>query len=804
MSDHSSERSRFSGDDDTLRQLQTAREAEEAIKTLHRTQQQLLELEQRRLQSENQRRDEELASKAALRERAERRRETRLHMAALELEVKTFRDDLVRNELMAKRFEGVVLASHRFALIRKRLSTMTELMAEMDDLADIRFFGELQYSIEHVASSQTELFGSAPMKDAAKQLDALLDWHRGQTSVGAETVRPLELHTQCRVRVDGWPSSMPAILEKYRSLEMLREAEGAAVQVQKQADLAAMGYQQLWSAVSPVFNDLTNVRVGRGEREYVTGKSEPSLEQQIQSIAGLKAEIDAHLALLEKARVTWQNDHALVEEAKTFLKVEQFGAAEKSISSAGSARWTDIDFALVTQALDSALQKMLDAVDADSQGSRRRALSLLDDLVSKHSDSATVRDGLVLRRDVLLGEHQAKMKSYQRRFTGVFVVLVVGALYHWASNFIEQFEFQLPQGLPAAVEAQKIAAQEFAKDAREAAEGSVPENGPKAEVPPRDTPSAPINPVDELPATAPAELAAPQKAPAPVPVPVLPKREPTELQVVDMAADKAAFESGFKRIPAGVFQMGDPSESGAPVHEVMVREFHISTTEIPFGEWKTIKTWAEDAGYSFENSGRGKTNTHPVSEVSWYDAVKWCNARSERAGLTPCYYLSASRDSSAVYRQGVTALTLEMIEMEADGYRLPTEAEWEKAARGGVPGRRFPNGNVLSSREANFCNVGGNTLPVKYYIPNPYGLHEMAGNVMEWCQDSFGADYYRVSSANDPTGPGTVNERVVRGGSWTDPKADSCRVAGRLGHPPESVSGNKGFRLVRRLPSSRR
>ena len=258
------------------------------------------------------------------------------------------------------------------------------------------------------------------------------------------------------------------------------------------------------------------------------------------------------------------------------------------------------------------------------------------------------------------------------------------------------------------------------------------------------------------------------------------------------ASDEWLVPEGMALIPAGRFQMGD-DRVVRPVHTVTVSAFAMDKWEVSIELWEGVRAWGNGHGYDLVAGGSYGTK-HPVHSVSWFDVVKWCNARSEKEGKVPAYYLDGAM--TQVYRGEVKAPS--GVKWDA-GYRLSTEAEWEYAARGGVAGKLYPWGtDEISAELANYtASNKEKTTPVGSYGANRYGLYDMAGNVWEWCFDWYGG--YEQTAQTDPRGPSSGLFRVIRGGGRNG-LADYCRVADRR-YNGDPVYGSIyfGFRSV--LPS---
>jgi formylglycine-generating enzyme required for sulfatase activity len=298
--------------------------------------------------------------------------------------------------------------------------------------------------------------------------------------------------------------------------------------------------------------------------------------------------------------------------------------------------------------------------------------------------------------------------------------------------------------------------------------------------------------------------------------------------------DESTPPVGMTLIPAGSFLMGnfvvnnfynsatnDPDITDATPTNVYVSAFYMDVNLVSSNQWEPVYKYATNQGYQFDDAGEAVAPNNPVNFVDWFDAVLWSNARSQQAGLTPVYYADAGFTQVLMAR--IPNVTVYQ-NLTNNGYRLPTEAEWEKAARGGLSGNRFPWGNIITEDQADYEGAptlynydsatysgyntnfdtgslsAGYTSPVGSFAPNGYGLYDMAGNLFEWCWDWYAAPPYPAGSpylgGANPTGPATGSFRLARGSSWII-DASFARCAYRHNNNPDSAQYATGFRCVR-------
>ena len=212
-------------------------------------------------------------------------------------------------------------------------------------------------------------------------------------------------------------------------------------------------------------------------------------------------------------------------------------------------------------------------------------------------------------------------------------------------------------------------------------------------------------------------------------------------------------------IPAGKFVMGDRDEVDAPPHEIFISAFDMDRQLV------TQEFYQKVMG---TNPSRWKGASNPVEQLRWSDALKFCNKRSEVEGLQSCYDLKTLKCN-----------------FDANGYRLPTEAEWEYACRAGTTTAYFFGD--APTRLGDYAwfdkNSGGHPRPIGQKQANPWGLYDMIGNVWEWCNDCYKVDYYQESPKQDPRGPNEGQNKVLRGGAWRF-SAENCRSGYRYNESP--------------------
>ena len=341
-----------------------------------------------------------------------------------------------------------------------------------------------------------------------------------------------------------------------------------------------------------------------------------------------------------------------------------------------------------------------------------------------------------------------------------------------------------PQAETPAPKAESPAPQAQAPDAPVIA-AALPAT-PVPEVKPAQAPAQ--TPADNPPAEKPAQ---PEQPPQPVatpkPEPAKPAPPPAPAEELPPPAP-VTVQNEMALLPAGANSGTDPDFKRYT--HTLEAPLWVDAYEVSKKKWDSVYAWAVSNGYRFSNPGKAKGPDHPVTEISWLDGVKWCNARSEMEGLAPCYSIGGN-----VFKTSETAPTCTFT---ANGYRLPTANEWRYAARGGLSGKRFPWGDTIGHGQANYaagaaaCEASPTkgfhpsfskdaepfTCPVGTFGPNRFGLYDLAGNVAEmiWALDGL--------------------NRATQGGSWQD-EADYLRIGKDRVLKPYHTSPANGFRTVR-------
>jgi formylglycine-generating enzyme required for sulfatase activity len=254
------------------------------------------------------------------------------------------------------------------------------------------------------------------------------------------------------------------------------------------------------------------------------------------------------------------------------------------------------------------------------------------------------------------------------------------------------------------------------------------------------------------------------------------------------------------------FAEGDPADGETPIHRVRVSPFRMDAAAVTNAEFAAF---VEENGHVTDAERFGSSAVFhllveadadvvgAVAETPWWLGVRGATWRSPEGGRST---VEGRGDHPVVHVSWNDAVAY----TAWSGRRLPTEAEWEYAARGGLEGKRFPGGdepdecNIFHGDFPNHPAVPIGTVAARTGTPNAFGLYHMVGNVWEWCADRFSPTYYTESPRDDPRGPTSGDERVMRGGSYLchDSYCRRYRVAARTGNTPDSSSGNVGFRCA--------
>ena len=261
------------------------------------------------------------------------------------------------------------------------------------------------------------------------------------------------------------------------------------------------------------------------------------------------------------------------------------------------------------------------------------------------------------------------------------------------------------------------------------------------------------------------------------------------LLITLFAFKNTLIETDLIQVKVVTFKMGSKnSDTSAELdeqkeHSVILNTFEISKFEVTVWEWKQFIK-ANKMKMPIKPSW-GWQDNYPINGITWNEAIAYCNWLSTKEKLQPCY---SKKGPNFVCN------------FKANGYRLPTEAEWEFAAKGGTnsKGFRYSGSDKLEDVAWYKANSNGQPHTVGTKLPNELGIYDMSGNVWEWCWDWYNKDFYKLEKGDNPKGPEMGERRTVRGGSW-DSKSNYVRPANRISTIPSKTHEFYGFRIARTI-----
>lgn len=263
--------------------------------------------------------------------------------------------------------------------------------------------------------------------------------------------------------------------------------------------------------------------------------------------------------------------------------------------------------------------------------------------------------------------------------------------------------------------------------------------------------------------------------------------------ITTVGENKNIFGIDMIALAGGTFMMGgsdddpDAQINEKPLHRVSIDPFWISKFEISQKQYVSVMGINPSSFIENENN--------PVEGLSWYDTVEFCNALSKKAGLKSVYIIDKTKIDLNNTNSTDTYKWIVKINTSADGFRIPTEAEWEFACRGGTD-TCYSSGNKFDGDYSWYSgNTNDKSHPVGKKKPNKYGLYDMSGNVWEWCWDWNTESFYLISTENNPSGSVSGSEKILRGGSWINSEIN-MRSSGRNWAAPCDKSNNIGIRVV--------